>query len=159
MSFARIFVKICILIIICVGLLSCYSILKIDYETRQFEVYKVAGREVFDPGATLCSAIERKNWSDLKLSEAFRSQYSSRRDIIPNIDRYTRFENGSRFVGNKRQLVIFADEPDFVFDIYGTNKVTMVFYFDYKITNDSLLDDINLVETKRINAMTGESID
>ena len=159
MSFARFFVKGCILAIICAALFSCYNILKKDYENRRFDVYKVSGREVFDPGATLCAAIEKSNWSGLQLSEKFRSKYNNRGNIIPNINKYSRFENGSRFIDGKRQLVIFAEEPDFIFDIYGADKITTVFYFDYTVVNNNLLEDVNLVEVKRINSMTGELVE
>lgn len=150
--------KIFIIFMIIVFCFSSYAILEEHHEKMKFDINKISGRPCLDPSSVLRGALSRNNWNELQLSQKFREKYKSKYDIIPSINDYGRIGNGYDVYKGKRVLMIDADSKGSFFDLKGENIVTTIFYFDYKITDDNLLDDITLLGSKKVDGVIGKEI-
>lgn len=148
---------ICVLVII-LSLTTSYIILAKHHNEHQYDINKIEARKCYEPNLVLEAAIERKNWNGLALSENFRNKFKTRENIIPNISKYTSFSAGYSDLDGKRCIVIPADVADTIFDFWGGNKVTTLFYFDYVLNANNEIDDVVLLKTSQINSMTGREI-
>lgn len=150
-------------IILCIAVIVCscvcsYVLLARNHEQRQYDSNKMEIRKCYEPNLILLGSVTGDNWDNLALSDSFRNKYKTKGDIIPNIDTYAAFRNGYANIDGKECIVIIADTPNSIFDLLGVNKVETYFYFDYKLTENNEIDDIQLVKIENVNALSGKEI-
>lgn len=115
-------------------------------------------------GLVLRLAIEGDcNWDTLKLSDNFKKKFKNGKNIISNRDEYQSFSSGYdadfRFSGDQT-IWLCGDKYDNVFNTlkYG-DAVSTEFYFEYKVDENNLLDDVKLIRKKDVFSINAERVD
>lgn len=111
-------------------------------------------------GMVLVYAIEEDlGWDNLPLTGEFISKYKNGKGIMPERDIYSMFNIGRDVDGEgNTYIVIFAEHKSDFFDFTKNNSKTTVYYYNYTLSNDNKLDDIELKLKKTIDSTTGEEI-
>ncbi|MBR1455315.1 MAG: hypothetical protein IJ593_11855 [Lachnospiraceae bacterium] len=115
-------------------------------------------------GLVLRLAIEGDcDWDTLKLSDNFKTKFKNGKNIISNRDDYQSFSSGYDYdFGFFKDYTIWlcGDKFDNIFNIlkYG-DAVSTEFYFEYKVDENNLLDDVKLIRKKDVFSINGERVD
>lgn len=149
--------KIFIFVFIIIVLISSYFILKIHYENHRYDMNQIASRQTYDYSSILRGVFEKKDWSELQLSENFKNKYKTKYDITENAGKFVSYDNGSTYENGEELLIISYDKIP-IFDFDGTKSITTWFYFKYKVNDEKLLDDVELVRTEKTDTLTGKNI-
>ena len=162
-------VLICIAIILLIKKNTRYQkSMKVFYEkyiSGNISDLKILNKDDRDgAGMTLLLAIEGDcNWDTLKLSDNFKKKFKNGKNIISNRDEYESFSSGHdadfRFSGDYT-IWLCGDKYDNIFNTlkYG-DAVSTEFYFEYKVDENNLLDDVKLIRKKDVFSINAERVD
>ena len=157
------------LILLIIVVLSSFIFFKVNkyFHSEKYEIEKGYNMKLTKENSkklnvfkNILLAIENYvSFDDLAVSDNFKKKYKNGNDIIPNKNQYSDFSTGYMTENGKHIISIFADKKETLIDIIKDNEpITTMFYFEYKIDDEGLLDDLILVDSYDVYSITGEKI-
>lgn len=150
--------KVSWLVFIVLFMAGSFFLLKSHYEEHKYDINKVPARKTTDYSSILRGVFESKNWDGLQISEKFKNKYKTKYDITDKAGRFVSYDNGDAKENGEDLIVISYIEQPF-FDFVDLNNTTIDMYFRYKIDENKLLDDVELVRIEKTDSLTGKLIE
>ena len=133
-----------------------------DLETRKFNMalYKSG---MPNPADELVYALQWYcNWDNVFMTDHFKEKYKNRRQIIPNINKYSRISGGwdHELESNNIAYIHALNKRNIIQIITGDRKtITDEYYFECFVDENGYLDDIKLLKHQVVDSATRESIE